>query len=322
MKNLTSTAAVLAAAALSACGGGSADTTGTSNEQAEAYAADASYVTEDAMSTMDAAVAAAQAVVAVQATAAVPMQALSAGAQPQAVASVPVACPGGGSASLSIGGGTVASVLNGQLNAGETYTLVYAACRGTRGALALDGTLTLAVNDAGTGRLSLTLGASALSAALPRGRVSLDGSLTESLSESTDASGVTTRSSTLQASRLALATSYSSRASRFTLSALNLSRTSTWVGGVQQASRYSGTHHLDAVLPRASFGYTVSTNGEVSYDASGNPVSGRWTVTLARGTVVCSVAGGLATITLDDDGDGVPERTWTVPVATLSSAAG
>lgn len=326
MKPFAPACAALAAALLAACGGGGADTTSstssTSNDTAQAYAADASLITQDTLATADAAVTTAQAVVAVQAAAVAPMQPLAAGAQPQAVATVPVACPGGGSATLSIAGGTATSVLNGRFDAGENYTLVYASCRGAGGALALDGTVTLAVAEASGGRLALTLGASGVAATLPRGRASLDGTLTLTVSETTDAAGVTTRSSQVQASSVVLATGYAGRSSRFTLSAVNLARTSTWLAGVEQSSRYSGTHRLDAVLPRTSFGYTVSTNGEVAYDATGTPVSGRWTVVLARGTVGCSIVGGVATITLDEDGDGTPERTWTLPVATLAGAAG
>lgn len=324
MKMLPLTAAALATAVLAACGGGggdSGDATGTSNDQAQAYAADGSLVTEDAMSSIDAAIATAQTVVQVQATAGTLLQARSADVQVQAVAAVPVACPGGGTATLSIAGGTVSSVINGQLDAGERYAVVYAACRGAAGALALDGTLTMAVGDAGTGHLALTLGASALSATLPRGQVSIDGSLAGTFSDSTDAGGLNVRSAQVQADSLLVSTRYAGRSSRFTLSALTLARTSTWLAGVQQSSRCSGTHRLDAVLPRGSVGFTVSTAGDVSYGADGNPVSGRWALTLARGTVACSVAAGVATLTLDDDGDGVPERSWTVPLNVLVNSA-
>lgn len=315
--------AAIAAALLAACGGGGgAEGTSTSNDSAQVYAAEASLITEDTLSTVDAALSTAQAVVAVQASAAAPMQPLAADVQPLAVATVPVACPGGGTATLSVTGGTPASVLNGVLDAGESYTLVYAACSGAAGAVALDGTFTMAVADAGSGRLALTVGATALAATLPRGAATLDGTLALTVGETTDSGGLTTRSTQVQATSVALATRYASRSSRFTLSALNVARTSTWLAGVAQSSRYSGTHRLDAELPRASFGYTVGTTGEVAYDASGNPVSGSWTVALARGTVGCSVAGGTATITSDEDGDGTPERTWTILLETLGSAAG
>lgn len=324
---------LLCAAALTACGGGGSSEpttdTPTSTDTATAYAANATLVSSDAGAALDASVAAAQAVVSAQAVA------LAAGtdagvlsvsaaesARPAAVANVPVACPGGGSATLSITGGSAASVLNGKLDAGEVYMLVYAGCRGEAGAAAIDGTLQMTVLSASAAELSLALVATELAVALPAGGVTLAGSATEQLGSSALNSGATQLTSHLTAPALTLVTRFNARSSSFTLSAVDTTRQGVWLNGVLQSSTVSGTHTLAATLPNGAFSYTVSTQGGASYSAAGVPTAGAWTVTLPRTAVGVSIANASATITIDEGKDGTIDRTFTVPVATLQSSAG
>src|SRR6185295_3715804 len=78
-----------------------------------------------------------------------------------------------------------------------------------------------------------------------------------------------------------LATNYNGRSSTFTLTATDIQRTATLVGGVLQSSTIDGTHTLAGVLPHASFSFTVATvGGATTYGADGRPTAGAWTITL------------------------------------------
>jgi hypothetical protein len=323
---------LLCAAALTACGGGGDPGSDDSAADADtAAAANAALVAGDATAALDTAVLAAQAVVSTQAASTAAgnptATALSAageapGVQATAVADVAVACPGGGSAMLTITGGSAASLLNGQFDAGEVYTLVYADCRGALGAAALNGTLGLAVQAAGATELALDLTANSLSVALPRGSVTLTGSSSHALSSSTGANGTTLLSSRFTSPGLTLATRFNARSSSFTLSAVDIARQSTWLNGVLQSSSIDGTHTLSATLVNGAFSYTVATQGGVSYSETGTPVSGAWTITLPVKQVNVSVSGGTATIEVDDGKDGTIDRTFIVTVGRLESEAG
>jgi hypothetical protein len=320
--------------ALAACGGGgdAGSSTSTSAETATIHSANATSMSSDATTALDAGVVAAQSVVSAQATAAANDARANAlgtapegSAQPAAVASVPVACAGGGSAMLTITGGTPASVLNGQFDAGEVYQIVFAGCRGAFGAAAVSGSLGLTVvsasSTASASSLATEMLATDLVVALPRGNVTLNGSTSRQLASST--SGSTTQlSSRFATPGLTLKTQYHARTSSFTLSAVDVTRQSTWMGGVVQSSSINGTYTLAATLPNGAFSYTVSTQGGVNYSAGGVPTSGAWTISLPHSLVGVVVANGLATITVDDGKDGSIDRTFIVPVATLQTDAG
>lgn len=317
---------LLCAAALTACGGGGDSGSDDSAADADtAAAANATLVAGDATAALDTAVLAAQAVVSTQAAPAA--TALSAsgetpGAQATAVADVAVACPGGGGATLTLTGGSAASLLNGQFDAGEVYTLVYADCRGALGAAALNGTLGLTVQAATATELALDLTAGDLSVALPRGSVTLNGSTSHALNSSTGADGLTLLSSRFTSPGLTLATRFNARSSSFTLSAVDIERQSTWLNGVLQSSSMAGTHTLSATLVNGAFSYTVATQGSVSYSGTGTPVSGAWAITLPVKQVNVSVGSGTATIEVDDGKDGTIDRTFIVTVGRLETEAG
>jgi len=321
---------LLCAAALTACGGGSDNTdSSTSADTAASYAANATLIAGDASSALDESVVAAQAVVATQAGTSVPTSADTHESAmgvptetPQAVANVPVNCAGGGTATLTITGGTVSSVLNGQLDAGEVYQIVFANCKSSTGATTVNGTLAMTVLSASGSDLSITTTATDLSVTLPRGTVTLNGSTSRQVSSSAGAGGTTVLSSQFSSPSLTLATHFNARSSSFTLSAVSIARQSTWLNGVLQSSSINGTHTLSATLPNGAFSYTVATQGGVTYAASGLPTSGAWTITLPLTRVGVSIANAVATITVDDGKDGTIDRTFTVPIGRLESDAG
>ena len=320
-------ACAAAAAMLTACGGGgsdsSADAAAIDDATATAYAANATQIASDASSATDTAVETAQTMIGLAAVA-------SAGDDRATALAVPAAtttqsCPGGGTATLSITGGTPASVINGKLDAGEVYAVAFAACKDVTGASTLNGSMAMTVlaasGDTSNGTLGLSLTFTDLSAALGQGSASLNGSVSRTVTVSTDASGVHLASHFV-ATGLTLATHYNTRNSSFTLSATDIQRSVTLVGGLPQSSTINGTHTLSATLPNGAFSYTVATIGSTSYSASGLPVSGGWTITLPQNLIGVAVANGQATITIDKGKDGTIDRTIIVPVPTLVANAG
>jgi hypothetical protein len=301
---------LLCIAALTACGGGGGGgivaALATTEQAAASYSANSSVIASDTSTAVDTSVQTAQAVVATQ---------------PSSVASVPVACPGGGTALLTITGGTAASVVNGVLDTGEVYQLVFTSCRGALGAAAVTGTLSMTVQTASATTLALALNTSDLAVALPRGSVKLNGSISRQLT-STGAGGATQFTSQLSIPSISVATQFNARSSVFTLSDVNITRQVTTLNGLLQSTSYNGTHTLAATLPNGAFSFTVSTQGNVSYSASGVPTSGAWTLTLPNTQIATSVNNAQATITIDEGKDGSIDKTFVTPVATLMEDVG
>jgi len=122
--------------------------------------------------------------------------------------------------------------------------------RAIDGALAM--TVLTATGDASNGTLALNLTATDLSVTLPRGVATLNGTWARTVSVSTGTDGVTLLSGHLTAPSLTLTTHYNTRASSFTLSAVDLQRTLTLAGGVPQSSTCSGTHTSSSSRPGGS----------------------------------------------------------------------
>lgn len=319
---------LLGAGLLAACGGGGdAGRVAIDDATATTYAANATQIGSDAMTAADAGVLAAQAMISAGAGTAASddrAMALSASASPLAATSRP--CPGGGSATVSITGGTPESEANGKLDTGEVYQVSFAACTGAAGMAQLDGTLAMTVEsatgDSANGTLALSTTATGLTLALPHGGATLDGSTQRQFSVSTDTDGTVHLSSHFVSAGLTLATHYNARASSFTLSNADILRTATVVGGALQSSTIDGHHTLSGTLPNASFSYSVATSGGATYAANGTPASGMWTVTLPNQIITITVGNGMATIAIDFAKDGTIDRTFTVAAPQLAGSAG
>jgi hypothetical protein len=318
---------LMCAAAMVACGGGGSDSLAdvtTSLDTATRYAANATEMGADAVTALDAGVLATQVVVAVQAsTAAVPGDlARSLAAAPQPALDVVVNCPSGGTALLSLSGGTPSTQINGSFDTGEVYQLTFTHCMASTGGAALDGALTVTVQSATTTVQTLTLSATALSATVPGGSVSLTGSATQIQTTTTEASGASVATRQFTSPSLTLATHFNGRTGSFTASAVDLTRTVTSVAGVQQSSSLRGTHTLTTTVAGATVTYTVATQGSVSYSVAGQPVAGAWILTLPRTLVAVTVGAGDAVITVDDGKDGTIDRTITLPLGNFQAAVG
>jgi len=333
-RRLAIAAALACGALLTACGGGGGDTstpptvTPLSQPDATADSANASDTGNDTASSMDSVVdtTAALAQVAAQSAAAAPAgreQALSARAAD--VTNLGVDCAGGGTATLSITGASLASEADGQLDAGEKLTVTYVQCTGHAGWTQLNGSVEMDVTSADYSTSPTTLAVSLtvtnLAASTPHGSATLNGTATISRSV-VISNGTTTTTSNLTVPSATLATSYNSRSGTFTLSDLDATRTLTSVAGITTASQYSGSHTLSGSADGRTFAYTVSTTGSVNYDATGALVSGAWTVVRPDATIATTVADGTVVITVDDGNNGSIDDTWTFPAAQLDAAAG
>ena len=330
------TAAALACGVLllAACGGGGDGTTPAtatplSQPDATADSANATATGSDTASALDTVVdtttALAQASAQSAAASSDREQALSAApAATAGITNVSVACAGGGTATLSVTGGTAASELNGQLDAGEHYSVTYAQCTGQAGAAQLNGSVVMDVTSADHGTspssVAVALTVTGLALTLPAGTATLDGAATVSRSVVADG-GTTVTTSHVTVPSATLATAFNARNGTFTLSGLDATRTVTSVGGIATASQYSGHHALAGDANGRTFSLNVSTTGNVDYDATGALVSGAWTVVRPHATIATTVANGTVVMTVDDGNDGTIDHTWTFPAAQLAAAA-
>jgi hypothetical protein len=241
------------------------------------------------------------------------------------ITDVSVACAGGGTATLTITGGTAASELNGRLDAGEHYSVTYAQCTGQAGYAQLNGSVEMDVTSAdpatSPSTVAVALTVTNLALSLPAGSATLNGTATVSRSVVANGGGATTTSHVTVPSAT-LATAFNARSGTFTLSGLDATRTLTSVAGVVTASQYAGHHTLSGNADGRSFSMTVATTGNVGYDASGALVSGAWTVVRPHATIATTVANGTVVMTVDDGNDGTIDHTWTFTAAQLAAAAG
>lgn len=312
------------AAGLTACGGGdSGSTESVSNEAATTYAANAAVQGSDAADAVDTSLIAAEVVVSTQAaTASDQATASSAGhVAASAVASVPVSCPGGGSAVLSISGGTALSVLNGQLEAGEVYEIAFTDCAASSVAAAVNGGLQFTVLSATGDALGASLVADDLTVSWPRGSMGVTGSVEAHRDSLLNGDGSTTLTTRLSAPSLKLERQTPRRSGSLSVSALDMTRTSRWMEGVLQSSSFQGSHTVDASGTRGSISYSVSTQGSTSYTADGTPSAGAWTLTLPASVLALTVGDGLATITVDEGKDGSIDRSFSLAIGSLVDAA-
>lgn len=329
--------ALASCALLAACGGGGGDDKGDpvtplSQSDATADAANASSTGSDTAAALDTLVDTATALAPVLAAtaAASPERARVESARPETTPAAPsisgtVACPGGGTATMTVIGGSLELLRNGQLDLGEDYKVTYAQCSGGAGLAKLDGSVEMVVTAAdrasSPSSVAVNLTVTHLVLSLPAGDATLAGSATLSRSVATTG-GTTTTTSHVSVPSATLATAFNSRTGSFTLSDLDATRVVTSVDGVTTASQYNGHHTLAGTAWGRTFSMTVATTGNVDRDANGTLVSGAWTVVRPHATVATTIANGLAVITVDDGNDGTIDHSWTFPAAQLAAAAG
>jgi len=297
--------ALAALTLLTACGGGGSDSatdTSTSMETAQSVSANTVALPEDSAVAMSTTMSTAQAVVA--------------GGQVGATYN----CVGGGTATFAATGGTVASLLNGQLDAGENYVLQFNACRGSAGAATVNGSMSLAVTAASAGTLTVDTRTQGITVTLPQRTLTLNGNST--LSQTVVTSGSTVVTTVHWTSpQIALTSVRNGVTGTLTLSSIDVTRSFTTNGGVLAGSTHSGGLTLAATLPANVWSADLATQGTVSYDANGVPTQGSWTITLPNNRLGLQLGAGTATVTVDNGSDGTIDHTYTFLIASLNSSA-
>jgi hypothetical protein len=305
---LAPVAAATALALLAACGGGGEDAGAplgaVSESQAYSMSANSAVLPADSVEG--------------QATVLSTTRAVVAGG----TASQSFACAGGGTAVFTATGGSVGSLINGQLDAGEVYSLTYTNCRGAAGVAALTGTATLTVMAASAGGTEVSTTTQNLQIALPLRTLTLNGSSTLSELVADNGAGVVTTTHRWTTPNITVTSVRNARTSTFTLSSVDQTRVITTTGGTISARTRNGTATMNAQLPNGSWTITTATQGAVSFDANGVPTQGSWTITLPNNIIGISVVPGTLTVTADWGANGTIDRTWTFTSADIGAEAG
>jgi hypothetical protein len=297
--------ALAAATLLAACGGGSDGTdtdTSVSAETAESVGANAMVLPDSAAGASTETLKTTQAVVA--------------GGE----AGQTYACAGGGTAVFTVTGGSLASLSNGQLDAGEVYAMQFAACRGSAGAASVDGAMTLSVIAASADAVTVDTSTQGIVVALPQRTLTLNGNST--IVQTVVVNGATTVSTTRWTSpQIQLTSVRNARSSSLTLTGIDHTRSLSVTNGLLSATSSSGTVTLAAALPNGAWTASIATQGAVSYDSNGVPTQGAWQITLPHNRLALSVATGTATLTVDHGPDGSIDRTYTFGTVALAAEA-
>lgn len=315
-------AIAVALLALSACGGGGDG--GLTNEVAQGYAADSTTMTVSAASGLDSAASALETGL-TGSPAAQLMQAQSAqpDAGPVTGASGTANCAAGGTVSWSISGGTAASQVNGQLDAGEVYAVTYASCATGDGTLVLDGGLTLTVNTKTSTSSNLTLATATggLTGTTALGSFTYQGSVTRARTVVTNPDGSWQSTGLLSSSGLTLTTT---RPASYTLNSLSWTVVKNFdAAGALTSRTHQGTLNLAASTPRRpNATLQITTQGALTIGSDGLANAGSFSVVTSRNRIVGTYGNGTITLQLDLGDDGTIDRTWVLTRSVYNSAAG
>lgn len=307
LPRLAPVAAAALLALLTACGGGGGDagapTGAVSESQAQSMSANSAVIPADSVEGQATILSTTRAVVA------------------SGTASQTVACAGGGTALFTVTGGNVGSVTNGQLDAGEVYSVTYTNCTGAAGAATLNGSATLTVVSAAAGSTQVNTATQNLQIGLPLRTITVNGSSTFTETVADNGGGVVVTTHHWTSPQIVVTSVRNARTSTFTLSNVDQTRTLTSTNGTISARTRSGTITIDAQLPNGSWTVTTATQGAVSYDANGVPTQGAWTITLPNNIIGITVVPGTLTVTVDWGADGTIDRTWTFTNVQIGGAA-
>lgn len=296
------------AALLSGCGGGSSyDSAGNTQtpmgpETAQSVSANTLVLGQDSTSAHVSVLRAAQAVLA------------------SGQASVTVACGGGGTALFTASGGSLAGLTNGVLDAGERYSILFSNCRESAGSDSVNGRLSLEVVTASASELTVQTSTQGIVVARPHRTLTLDGSSTLTQSVATQGATVTTTHRWVSP-QIALTSLHNAQLSSLTLSNVDLTQTTSTTGGVPSGSTSSGTLTITVAWPNNSWSATIATQSTAVYDADGVATQGSWRMSLPHDRIDLTVAGGMATVTVDHGPDGSIDRTFIFAVPALAEEA-
>lgn len=320
----------LAAAALTACGGGDGnDGASLSNEEAQGHAADAATMPVTASSAVNAATLTLQSAVASAGTALTkPGEAAAeAPGDAQALDTGPtrtVPCALGGNVSWVASGLPLAQLLNRQLDAGETYDITYNNCATAITGVVLSGQARVVVNAADATGFDFSTTATALSSTTLQGRFVLEGAWRHQLRVTTTTSGGTERSNRLTTPLATLSSTIGARQARYELRQTDWTTTDLWDATGRLVTRsHNGTLDLLASTPRRpSATLQVATIGTLVIGADGLADSGGFSIVIGGDKWSVTYAATTVTITLDLGNNGSSDRTWTLPRLVFHGEAG
>lgn len=322
-------APLLAAALLSACGGGGSDSGDSGQVQtvAQGYAADATTMTVLSATQMDSAADVFEAALGAAATAGGGRMQPQA-AQPRLVPAPwagSLSCAGGGTVSWSITGGTAQQQLNGQLDAGESYQVQFSGCGVGGSDLVLDGGLRLDVTAVGSSNTDITLTAEALRGTTAQGSTTLTGSKRRQRSVvALQGGGRQVTAQLTSSGDLALVSNISGRSASYTLRALNWTIVRSFdANGVLTQRSHQGSLDLAVASPRRpSATLQISTQGTLTLGSDGLAAAGSFQVVTSDQRILCSYGSNSITLQLDIGNDGSIDRSWTLTRPVYNGEAG
>lgn len=323
---LSITTTALAAALLGACGGGGDAGSSLSQDVAQGYAADATTMTVLATGSVDTAADVLESALASSAGATANTAAGGTRMQAQALA-LPggtAGCPAGGTVSWSITGGTPTQQLNGQLDAGETYHVTYAACATGESGLVLDGGLTLVVTAIGNGTADMTLTASALKGTTAQGSTTLNGNKRRQRTVVDLGDGARQVTAQLSSTGVTLDSSFGTRQASYELKSLNWTVVRIFsTTGALTSRTHQGSLSLAANTPRRpNATLQISTTGALTLGSDGLASAGSFSVATSNDRIVCTYGSGSITLQLDLGNNGSIDRTWTLQRTVYNGEAG
>ncbi len=235
-------------------------------------------------------------------------------------ASVTVACGGGGTAVFTVSSGSLASLTNGVLDAGERYSILFSNCRVSAGSDSVNGLMSLEVIRASASELTVQTSTQGIVVARPHRTLTLDGSSTLTQSVATQGATVITTHRWVSP-QIALTSLHNARLSSLTLSDVDLTQTTSTIGGVPGNSTSSGSLTITVGWPHNSWSATIATQGTAIYDANGVATQGSWRMSLPHDRLDLTVAGGMATVTIDHGPDGSIDLSFIFAVPALAEEA-
>jgi hypothetical protein len=236
-------------------------------------------------------------------------------------ATATVVCPGGGSAVFGVTGPTPANFTDGQLDAGETFSLTFAACKSESGSASVTGVMTLNVIAATKDTLTVDTSTNAVLVTFPNGTVTLNGSSTLMQTVATSGATVTTIDH-WTAPSYSVTTAFNGRIDTFSMTDVDITATTTVTNGTLVSTTYEGTMTLSADLSSVAFSITIAIQGPANYDATGTPTQGTWSIALPDNAITLTIAAGMATIGVDYGANGTIDKVYTYAVGTLEGYAG